>query len=142
MIPLKDCNPTRRFAVITFSIIVLNVAVFIKDRLTGHYERSLMHTDQGVVAVSHFVGGLSERLSLVPAEAGQPSLYRMADHLHLNVPARQLAAHRLEHALSLDFRQYHRSYPGTGPLSPLLFHLWHCCSIRAGVERPHFHSSQ
>ncbi len=68
MIPLKDCNPTRRFAVITISMIVLNVAVFIKDRLSGHYERYLTHTNQGVVAVTHFVGGLSERLSLIPAE--------------------------------------------------------------------------
>lgn len=67
MIPLKDYNPTRRFAVLTFAIVVLNVVVFIKDRLTGHYARVLVHTDRGVEAATHFVGGLSERLALVPA---------------------------------------------------------------------------
>ena len=66
MIPLKDCNPSRRFAVITIALIVLNVVVFIKDRLTGQYERIFVHTNQGEVAVTHFVGGLSARLSLVP----------------------------------------------------------------------------
>ena len=45
MIPLKDCNPSRRFAVITIALIVLNVVVFIKDRLTGKYERILVHTN-------------------------------------------------------------------------------------------------
>jgi membrane associated rhomboid family serine protease len=68
MIPLKDYNPTRRFAVLTFAIVVLNVVVFIKDRLTGHYERVLVPTERGGVAVTHFVGGLSERLALVPAK--------------------------------------------------------------------------
>ena len=67
MIPLKDYNPTRRFALFTFAIIILNVAVFIKDRLSGHYERVLVHTDQGLVAVNHFIGGLTQRLALVPA---------------------------------------------------------------------------
>jgi membrane associated rhomboid family serine protease len=68
MIPIKDYNPTRNFAVLTFALIVLNVLVFIKDRLTGHYERVLVHTDQGAMAVTQFVGGLSERLALVPAQ--------------------------------------------------------------------------
>ena len=29
MIPLRDINPTRRFSVITFSLVVLNIAVFV-----------------------------------------------------------------------------------------------------------------
>jgi membrane associated rhomboid family serine protease len=68
MIPIKDYNPTRNFAVLTFALIVINVLVFIKDRLTGHYERVLVHTDQGAMTVTQFVGGLSERLALVPAQ--------------------------------------------------------------------------
>ena len=68
MIPIKDYNPTRSFAVLTFALIVINVMVFIKDRLTGHYERVLVHTNQGSMAVTQFVGGLSERLALVPAQ--------------------------------------------------------------------------
>jgi membrane associated rhomboid family serine protease len=67
MIPLKDYNPTRRFAILTMLLLVANVLIFIKDRMTGHYERVLVETGHGVVAVNHFVGGLSERLALVPA---------------------------------------------------------------------------
>jgi membrane associated rhomboid family serine protease len=68
MIPIKDYNPTRSFAILTFALIVFNVLVFIKDRLTGHYERVLVYTNQGSMAVTQFVGGLSERFALVPAQ--------------------------------------------------------------------------
>lgn len=67
MIPLKDYNPNRGFPILTVVLILINVAVFVKDRLTGHFERVLVHTDRGAVAVNHFVGGLSERLALIPA---------------------------------------------------------------------------
>ena len=67
MIPLKDYNPTRSFPLFTVTLIVLNVVVFIRDRLTGHFERVIVHTGRGAEAVTHFVGGLSERLALVPA---------------------------------------------------------------------------
>jgi membrane associated rhomboid family serine protease len=68
MIPLKDYNSTRRFPVLTFALLISNVAVFIMDRLTGHYERVIVQTGQGDMAINHFVGGLSERLALVPAQ--------------------------------------------------------------------------
>jgi membrane associated rhomboid family serine protease len=68
MIPLKDYNSTRRFPVLTFALLISNVAVFIMDRLTGHYERVIVQTSQGDMAINHFVGGLSERLALVPAQ--------------------------------------------------------------------------
>ncbi len=68
MIPLKDYNPTRRFPVLSVILIVINVVVFIQDRLTGHYERMLIHTGRGTVATTQFVGGLTERFALVPAE--------------------------------------------------------------------------
>jgi membrane associated rhomboid family serine protease len=67
LIPLKDYNSSRSFPILTFALLALNVAVFIRDRLTGHYEQVLIQTGQGAVAVTHFVGGLSERLALVPA---------------------------------------------------------------------------
>jgi membrane associated rhomboid family serine protease len=51
----------------TIALLALNVAVFIRDRLTGHYEQVLIRTGRGAVEVSHFVGGLSERMALVPA---------------------------------------------------------------------------
>jgi membrane associated rhomboid family serine protease len=68
MIPLKDYNPTRRFAFLTFALLVINVLVFIRDRLTGHYEQVMVQTGHGEMAVKQFVGGLSERLALVPAD--------------------------------------------------------------------------
>ncbi len=67
MLPLKDYNPTRSFPFLTVALILLNVAVFIKDRLTGHLEQVIVHPGRGAVEVTHFVGGLSERLALVPA---------------------------------------------------------------------------
>ncbi len=52
MIPLRDINPTERFAVVTFILIVLNTAVFI-------YELTL-----GKTAGDHFV----QSFALVPAK--------------------------------------------------------------------------
>ncbi len=67
MIPLKDYNPTRSFPFLTIALIVLNVAVFIQDRLTGHLEKVLVRTGEGVVATTQFVGGLTAHFALVPA---------------------------------------------------------------------------
>jgi membrane associated rhomboid family serine protease len=67
MIPLKDYNPTRSFPLFSVALIVLNVAVFIQDRLTGHYEQMLIETGRGVVATTQFVGGLTNQFALVPA---------------------------------------------------------------------------
>lgn len=67
MIPLKDYNPSRSFPIMTITLIAINVAVFIRDRMTGHFEKVVVHTGHGAMAVTHFIGGLSERLALVPA---------------------------------------------------------------------------
>jgi rhomboid family protein len=67
MIPLKDYRKPRRFPLITVTLIALNIAVFIKDRLTGHYEPLLVRTSEGIVMARQFVGGLSAKFSLVPA---------------------------------------------------------------------------
>lgn len=75
MIPLKDYRPTRDFPLVTVMLIVLNAAVFIQDRLTGHYELLLVNTGAGVIRVKEFVGGLSSHLSLVPIHlVGHPLL--------------------------------------------------------------------
>jgi membrane associated rhomboid family serine protease len=68
MIPLKDYNPTRRFAIVNLALLLINVLVFIRDRMTGHYEQVMVETGHGEMAVKQFVGGLSERLALVPAD--------------------------------------------------------------------------
>ena len=67
MIPLKDYNRTRTVPWMTIALIALNVAVFIRDRLTGHYETVLLHTGGKIISVNQFIGGLSERLALVPS---------------------------------------------------------------------------
>ncbi len=67
MIPLKDYNATRSVPLVTIALIAINLAVFIKDRLTGHYEQVLLHSGGKILSVNQFVGGLSERLALVPA---------------------------------------------------------------------------
>ena len=68
MIPLKDYNPTRSFPLFTVALIALNVVIFIDDRLSGHYEEIMVRTAQGIIPTVTFIGGLSERLALVPAE--------------------------------------------------------------------------
>jgi membrane associated rhomboid family serine protease len=68
MIPLKDYNPTRRFAIVNLALLLINVLVFIRDRMTGHYEQVMVETGHGEMVVKQFVGGLSERLALVPAD--------------------------------------------------------------------------
>ena len=35
MIPIRDINPTNRFAIITFTLIVLNIAVFVYELTLG-----------------------------------------------------------------------------------------------------------
>lgn len=75
MIPLKDYNPTRHFPVLSVALIVINLIVFIQDRLTGHLEQVTVQTGRGPVAITQFVGGLTERFALVPAAlAGGPAI--------------------------------------------------------------------
>ncbi len=68
MIPLKDYRPTRSFPIVTVMLIALNVAMFIQDRLTGHYRTVRVMTDYGVVRARTYVGGLSSHLALVPKQ--------------------------------------------------------------------------
>jgi len=67
VIPLKDYNPTRRSPLVSVAFIVLNVLVFLADRLTGRYEPMLVETSRGLIRTSQFVGGLSADFALVPA---------------------------------------------------------------------------
>jgi len=67
VIPLKDYNPTRRFPLVSVAFIVLNIIVFILDRLSGHYEPLLVETARGLVRTRQFVGGFTADYALVPA---------------------------------------------------------------------------
>ena len=49
-------------------LIALNIVVFVRDRLTGHYEKHSVLTAHGPEHVLTFVGGLSEHFSMVPAQ--------------------------------------------------------------------------
>src|SRR2546423_10867935 len=69
MIPLRDNIPTRRFPWITVTLILLNVAIFLADWFTGHYEQVRVRIPGGGIAEGlHFVGGFSETYSLVPSQ--------------------------------------------------------------------------
>jgi len=68
VIPLKDYNPTHSIPYLTIALLVAIVLAFIKDRMTGHLEEVLVRTGHGMVATTHFVGGLTERFALVPAD--------------------------------------------------------------------------
>ncbi|GLI36855.1 rhomboid family intramembrane serine protease [Geobacter hydrogenophilus] len=67
MIPIKDYNPTRRFPLVSVAFIVLNVIIFILDRISGHYEPLIIETSRGLIRTRQFVGGLSADFALVPA---------------------------------------------------------------------------
>jgi len=69
MIPLKDNLPTRHFPIISILLIAINVAVFAVDQLTGVYRiQPVQVGPDDYRRVLHFVGGLSERYAMIPAE--------------------------------------------------------------------------
>lgn len=67
MIPLKDYNPTASFPHVTVIIILLNLAVFAFDRLTGSYGTMPVETPHGAMMAWQFTGGLSRHFALIPA---------------------------------------------------------------------------
>jgi membrane associated rhomboid family serine protease len=67
MIPLKDYIPTRSFPLISVLIIILNLAVFTMDRITGHYIPLTHESSRGLVTTYQFVGGITIHYALVPA---------------------------------------------------------------------------
>lgn len=60
MIPLRDINPTRRFAVVTFVLIVLNVVVFVYELTLGRQATEVFMNTYALVPARLFG----------PAEAG------------------------------------------------------------------------
>jgi len=67
MIPLRDSNPTRRFPVVTVSIIILNVAAFLLDLATRRSELVEVMTPYGLMLARRQTGGLAESFAMVPA---------------------------------------------------------------------------
>ena len=68
MIPLRDNIPTRRFPVVSVTLIALNVVVFLLDQLTGSVQVVHATTPDGSpVTAQQFEGGLSAQYSMIPA---------------------------------------------------------------------------
>jgi membrane associated rhomboid family serine protease len=68
MIPLKDYIKTRRFPIVSLTLIAFNIATFLVDKLTGHFVPVTIKTSQGIVKSYQFIGGLMEHYALVPVE--------------------------------------------------------------------------
>jgi len=69
MIPLKDNIPTRHFPIVSVALIVANLLVFLADRYTGEYVQVVQRIPgMGYVEARQFVGGLSARYAMIPAE--------------------------------------------------------------------------
>lgn len=67
MIPLKDYNPTSTFPLVTVILILLNLAIFVFDRMTGSYGPVPVETSHGAMMAWAFTGGLSRHFALIPA---------------------------------------------------------------------------
>ncbi|MGE5172431.1 MAG: rhomboid family intramembrane serine protease [Betaproteobacteria bacterium] len=57
MIPLRDINPTERFAVVTFTLIVLNIAVFVYELTLGKMAGELFMQSFALVPAKLFARG-------------------------------------------------------------------------------------
>ncbi len=67
MIPLKDYIPTSKFPLISVLIIIINIAVFAIDRITGHYTPITHESSHGVITQYQFIGGITLHYALIPA---------------------------------------------------------------------------
>ncbi len=57
MIPLRDINPTERFAVVTFTLIVLNIVVFVYEIALGRIASELFVQAFALVPAKLFASG-------------------------------------------------------------------------------------
>jgi membrane associated rhomboid family serine protease len=69
MIPLKDYNPARSFPYVSIVLIVLNIALFAVDQITGHIVPMTYESARGAVTIYQFVGGLTQQYALIPDRA-------------------------------------------------------------------------
>ena len=113
MIPLRDVIPSRTFPGVTVAIIAVNSLAFL-------YEASLPDRQ-----LNAFVN----TWALVPA------YFSWVTVVHLDVPARRLAARDREHVVSLDLRRQRRRPRGSRALSRLLSAVRNRRGARAGVQR-------
>ena len=68
MIPLRDINPTERFAIVTFVLIVLNIAVFVYELTLGSMSNEVFVESFAIVPARLFASGPAA-VGSVPAVA-------------------------------------------------------------------------
>ena len=83
MIPIKDINPTERFAIVTLIIIVLNIAVFIYELALGP-QASEIFVDSFALIPKRLFSRVPETSHLVPAGAAIfTSMFLHGGFLHI-----------------------------------------------------------
>jgi membrane associated rhomboid family serine protease len=93
LIPLKDTIPSRTYPIVTVSLIIVNVLVFLFELSLGE-GLSEFFDIFGVVPATYFE----------LKEAGAPFLLVYFPFCHFNVLARWVDAFDWKHALSLGLR--------------------------------------
>ena len=119
MIPLRDVIPSRTFPFFTIAFIVLNSIAFL-------FEQTL-----SAPALEQFVRSLRSG----------PCAARRAQRVHVDVPARRLAALSRKHALPVDLRRQRRGSSWPCALRRLLSAVRRCRSGRACVHESHLEDS-
>ena len=83
MIPIKDINPTERFAIVTLIIIVLNIAVFVYELALGP-QASEIFVDSFALIPKRLFSRVPEASHLVPAGAAIfTSMFLHGGFLHI-----------------------------------------------------------
>ena len=83
MIPIKDINPTERFAIVTLVIIVLNIAVFLYELALGP-QAGEMFVDSFALIPARLFSRIPEPFHAVPAGAALfTSMFLHGGFLHI-----------------------------------------------------------
>src|SRR6266498_3544030 len=122
LIPIHDDNPTRRTAVVTLTLIAINVVVFLLEPAS----HALFGQSSSTAGRPRPVPGGGTRLRQDPVPVGA----------HRHVPARRLAAPARQHAVPVGVRQQRRGPPRPRPLPALLPGLWLRGDLRLRPHRP------
>lgn len=83
MIPLRDINPTERFAVVTFTLIILNVAVFVYELTLGQMAGELFVQSFALVPAKLFARGPATSHAFPVAATLFTSMFLHGGFLHI-----------------------------------------------------------
>jgi membrane associated rhomboid family serine protease len=85
VIPLRDINPTERFAIVTFVLIVLNIAVFVYELTLGSMSNEVFVESFAVVPARLFASGPAAVGSVPAAATLLTSMFLHGGWLHIIV---------------------------------------------------------